>query len=179
MLSDILRLSDRNVDQLLDALSQGMIYPGASIQQIRKAGLTAHAQRIQAWMTEAMDQFGSIEGMKAAVRLLQEERARSAKASPGPELVLTGPEIEGVLNRDTRVVVREMFESTRRSVLIVGYAFHGSDDIFEPLAQRMAGNSKLGVCIIVNVHPKQRQSAGSTVQEFAGDFFRSSWPFSG
>ena len=40
MLSDIVQLTDHELDQLLDALSQGTIEPGTSLQQIRKAGST-------------------------------------------------------------------------------------------------------------------------------------------
>ena len=36
MLSDIVQLTDHELDQLRDALSQGTIEPGTSLQQIRK-----------------------------------------------------------------------------------------------------------------------------------------------
>ena len=177
MLSDILRLSDRELEQLLETLSQRMLYPGASIQQIRKAGLAAQAQRIQAWLTEAVEQFGSVERLTDLVRLLREQRTHLMASCPVPELILTGPEVEGIATRDTRIVVREMFESARSSVLVVGYAFNRSEEIFQPLAHRMAGNSRLTVHIVLNVHPKRGQPAESTVRAFATDFFRSSWPF--
>ena len=70
-----------------------------------------------------------------------------------------------------------MFQSARRSVLIVGYAFYGSDWIFEPLAERMVSKSGLTVRIVVNVHPDRGVSAEQTVRKFGEDFLRSSWPF--
>jgi phosphatidylserine/phosphatidylglycerophosphate/cardiolipin synthase-like enzyme len=75
------------------------------------------------------------------------------------------------------VIVREMFESARRSVLIVGYAFYGSDQIFQPLADRMVSNPRLTVRIIVNGHPKRNRSAEQTVRKFGEDFWRTNWPF--
>ncbi len=75
------------------------------------------------------------------------------------------------------MVVREMFESARRSVLIVGYAFYGSDWIFKPLADRMVSNTGLTVRIIVNVHPEPGLSIEQTVRKYRGDFLRTSWPF--
>ena len=177
MLSDILRLSDRDLDQLLEALSQRVVYPGAGIDQIRKAGMGANARRIQVWLAEAMEQFGSIERLSALIRLLREQRSRLAAAHPAPELILTGPEVEDIATRDTRVVVREMFEAARRSVLLVGFAFYRSDEIFEPLASRMAGNANLEVRIVVNVHPKRGRPAVAIIDEFAVEFFRSIWPF--
>jgi len=177
MLSDILLLSDRDLDQLLEALSQRVVYPGAGNDQIRKAGMGANARRIQVWLTEAMEQFGSVERLSALIRLLLEQRSQLAAAHPVPELILTGPEVEDIATRDTRVVVREMFEAARRSVLLVGYAFYRSDEIFEPLASRMAGNANLEVRIVVNVHPKRGRSVATITDEFAAEFFRSNWPF--
>jgi len=177
MLSDIVRLTDHELDQLLDALSQGTIEPGTSLQQIRKAGLESRAEQIRDWLPKAVGLFGSVEGVTAAVRLLRDERRGVAKKDPHPELVVTGPDLGGVRSRDTRVVVREMFESARRSVLIVGYAFYGSDWIFKPLAERMVSNSGLTVRIIVNVHPERGLSAEQTVRKYGEDFLRTSWPF--
>jgi len=177
MLSEIVRLTDDELDQLRDALSQGTIESRASLQQIRKAGLDSCAERIHEWLPKATGVFGSIAGVTAAVQLLRDERRRVRKKEPHPELVLTGPDVGGVPSRDTRVIVREMFESARRSVLIVGYAFYGSDRIFKPLADRMVSNPCLSVRIIVNVHPERGRSAEQTVTKFGEDFFRSNWPF--
>ena len=69
MLSDIVRLTDHELDQLLDALSQGTIEPGTSLQQIRKAGLGTRAEQIRSWLPKAMGLFGSVAGVIAAVRL--------------------------------------------------------------------------------------------------------------
>ena len=162
---------------MLEALSQRVVFPGAGIDQIRKAGIGANARRIQVWLTEAMEQFGSIERLSALIRLLREQRSQLAAAHPVPELILTGPEVEDIATRDTRVVVREMFETARRSVLLVGYAFYRSAEIFEPLASRMAGNANLKVRIVVNVHPKRGRPAVANIDEFATEFFRSIWPF--
>ena len=96
------------------------------------------------WLTEAMEQFGSVEGLSALIRLVREQRSRLERLN-APELILTGPEVEDIATRDTRVVLREMFEVARRSVLLVGFAFYRSDEIFEPLASRMAGNANLEV----------------------------------
>lgn len=177
MLSDILQLSDHDLDQLLDALSQGTIASGASLQQIHKAGFDSHAELIRDWLPKAVSLLGSVAGVTAVVRLLRDERRRAAKEDPHPELIVTGPNLGGGRSRDTRVVVRELFESARHSVLIVGYAFHGSDRIFKPLADRMAGNSGLTVRVIVNVHPERGLSAEETIRKFGEDFPRSSWPF--
>ena len=111
------------------------------------------------------------------LRLLLEERRRVQESSLRPELILTGPEIEGIDSRETRVVVRELFESARLSVLIVGYAFYGSDRIFEPLARRMSRNSALQVRLIINIHFEPSRSFDETVRGHARDFLKNSWPY--
>ena len=62
-------------------------------------------------------------------------------------------------------------------MLIVGYAFYGSDRIFEPLADRMVSKSGLTVRIVVNVHPKPGLSADRTVRKYREEFLRTGWPF--
>ena len=79
MLSDILQFTDNELDQLLDALSQGMIEAGASLQLIRQAGLDSRAEQIQSWLPNALQVFGSVAAITAVVRLLRGERRRVTK----------------------------------------------------------------------------------------------------
>ena len=99
-----------------------------------------------------MEQFGSAERLSALIGLLRDQRSQLAAAHPAPELILTGPEVDDIATRDTRVIVREMFEAARRSVLLVGYAFYNSDEIFEPLASRMVGNAESGECALWSMY---------------------------
>jgi phosphatidylserine/phosphatidylglycerophosphate/cardiolipin synthase-like enzyme len=177
MLTDILRLSDPELEQLLGALSRGTIRPGGSASQIRKAGLPEQAELVQSWLPEALDQFGSIPALAAAIRLLRAERGRQEREGSYPELIMTGPCLDGDPNRDTRVVVREVFESVRRSVLIVGYTFFGGDRIFEPLARRMGEDPALTTRIVVNIHPRVGEPAERIIRRFTADFLKTTWPF--
>ena len=177
MLTDILRLSDQELEQLLGALSQGTIRPGGTTSQARKAGIADHSELVQSWLLEAMEQFGSIPALTAAIRLLRADRGRQDREGSHPELIMTGPAIDDDPNRDTRVVVREVFESVRHSVLIVGYAFYGSDTIFEPLARRMGQDPELTARIVVNIHPREGDSTDRIIRRYAADFLRTSWPF--
>jgi phosphatidylserine/phosphatidylglycerophosphate/cardiolipin synthase-like enzyme len=177
MITDILRLSDPELEQLLDALAQGTIRPGVSTSQVRKAGLTEHAELVRSWLPEAIELFGSIPALAAAIRLLRADRDRQDSEGSHPELIMTGPAIDDDPNRDTRVVVREVFESVLRSVLIVGYTFFGSDKIFEPLARRMGQDPALTARIVVNIHPGDGDSTDRIIRRYAADFLSTSWPF--
>src|SRR5262245_44962091 len=57
------------------------------------------------------------------------EGLAQARSGPGGladpvDLVWSGPEVPGIANRDTGVVVRELFTNARDSVLVAGYAVH-------------------------------------------------------
>ncbi len=177
MLADILRLSDRELDQLRDALSQGTIGVGAGISRIRSAGLLDHSEIVQSWLSEAAERLGSIDVLTDVIGLIRAERGRSRQVDSRTELILSGPNTGSSPTRDTRVVVREIFESVKKSVLIVGYAFYGSDSIFEPLARRMGMDSAISARFIVNIHPDRSLSSEHNIRNYAVDFLRSSWPF--
>jgi phosphatidylserine/phosphatidylglycerophosphate/cardiolipin synthase-like enzyme len=177
MLSDILDFSDRELGLLLDALSRGTIRPGGGDSQARKSGFPDRAEIVLAWLAEATDRFGSIQALSAAIKLILEDRSRSTRDGSQAELILTGPVAGDDSVRDTRVAVREIFESARHTVLIVGYAFYGSDRIFEPLARRMGSDPTLTTRIVVNIKPEPGRTPAHSVRRFADDFLRSNWPF--
>lgn len=57
---------------------------------------------------------------------------RAARPHP-PELVWTGPEGAASDSRDTEVVVRRLFESATKEVIVAGYSFDHGEQIFAPL----------------------------------------------
>jgi hypothetical protein len=177
MLDDLLRLSDAELDRLADALGRGALPADAGAIPAARAGLGEHAGWLLDWLAEAQATFGSREGMVAAIRLVREARRRMSAVAP-PELILTGPGVTDTPIRDTSVVIRELLAAARRSVLIVGYAFHDAHRIFEPLAERMGRDPELRVRIVVNIHRRGApSSSGELVERFARHFWRTNWPF--
>ena len=69
---------------------------------------------------------------------LEAPAERRFRPVPRVELVWTGPEASVSPARDTRVVVRELFESATKTVVIGGYSFTAGEDIFAPLHEGMA-----------------------------------------
>ncbi len=60
---------------------------------------------------------------------------------------------------------------------MVGYAFHGSAHIFEPLARRMSRRAELRVRLVANVPYARGVPAEETARRFARAFLRDAWPF--
>ena len=67
------------------------------------------------------------------------------------DLVTTGPEAPGVNNRDTAVVVRELFAHAEQSVLLVGYAVHQGQQVFRALADRMVERPGMEVRLFLDI----------------------------
>jgi hypothetical protein len=77
---------------------------------------------------------------------------RQALRRPAPELVWTGPERAKATARDTAVVLRALFERTRRQVILAGYDFTQGSSLLEPLWNRMCA---LGIDAHFFVHIEQ------------------------
>jgi phosphatidylserine/phosphatidylglycerophosphate/cardiolipin synthase-like enzyme len=124
---------------------------------------------------------GGVSAAAAALDLLADERDAVQGVSDCVDLVWSGPEAPGCLNRDTSVVVRELFATAKRSVLVASYVLDGGEkaqEIFEPLARRLDAGEHLDVKLFVNVARKygDLRSAADHVQEFAFRFRAQVWP---
>src|SRR5690606_16240233 len=69
----------------------------------------------------------------ATLDLLIQDRTDGRKHETPIDLVTSGPEAPGIANRDTAVVVRELFAHAKKSVLVVGYAVYQGASVFEAL----------------------------------------------
>lgn len=94
------------------------------------------------------------------------------------ELVWTGPEPDGVSNRDTGVVVRELFATAVAEVLIAGFAVYQGKAIFQLLAERMHQLPNLRVQLFLDIHrPRGDISTSSElVWKFLSRFRNVEWP---
>ena len=68
------------------------------------------------------------------IEAILQTRSRRLDANDLVDLVCTGPEAPGTANRDTGVVVRELFSSACDSVLVAGYAVYQGREVFRSLA---------------------------------------------
>src|SRR5262245_5161579 len=74
------------------------------------------------------------------------------------ELVWTGPEIGASFSRDTSVVVRELFASAARSVLVSTFVIQANKAVFDALASRMDQVPDLRAQIFLNVGREWRDT---------------------
>jgi phosphatidylserine/phosphatidylglycerophosphate/cardiolipin synthase-like enzyme len=119
------------------------------------------------------------EQVASVLRLVQGDRRSRAltEISDQIDLVWTGPETAGTINRDTKVVVQELFRQARHSVLIAGFAIYQGKEVFRTLANSMDANPDLKVDMYLNVQRPYRDTtrAEDLIKRFAEDFVRNQW----
>ncbi len=130
-----LEIPSETLLQLAEALEAGHVRG-----PLTKFGLrtfTTSAVAVQA-LEELRKTAESEVALARICRLVVAERAAMAARAPKVELVWTGPERLGASTRDTKVVVAELFNRARRSVIVSSYSLGSGAKLFAPLAARMA-----------------------------------------
>jgi hypothetical protein len=104
-------------------------------------------------------------------------RERIAQELDGGDLVWTGPETLDVSNRDTSVVVRELFGSAQTEVLVAGSAGYQSRAIFKRLVERMEERPALRVWLLLDVHRHLGNTSldAELLRRFAQRFRTQAW----
>jgi len=97
---------------------------------------------------------------------------RTAHPRPHLDLVWSGPEAAQAQSRDTSQVLRELFDTAERHVIIAGFAFWGASTIFETLHRR-AITKRLGIEFFIHLDP-----TGKNPQMTPANFFQYTWPWS-
>ncbi|HVS66085.1 MAG TPA: DISARM system phospholipase D-like protein DrmC [Thermoanaerobaculia bacterium] len=105
---------------------------------------------------------------------------RNAQRGPELELVWTGPEATVSHTRSNAVVLRQLFERAKDSVLIGGYAFDHGKEIFEPLHRAMRDK---GVRAEIFMDLRGEAKSGVSSETFATEcvdrFLQENWLFDG
>jgi hypothetical protein len=142
-----------DLEALLQLIERGRIrFP------ITETGLASHGI---GHMAEPLSLAGLLESdtLKPVLRIAIAERRY--RPVPRVDLVWAGPEAHVSILRDTLIVVRELFENARKSVLIGGYAFDHGEDIFAPLHRAM----------------KERAVETTVFVNRVEGFLKKNWPF--
>ena len=110
--------------------------------------------------------------------LLLKDRSQRPRLEDTFDLVTTGPDSNTTANRDTSVVVRELFSSAEESVLVAGYAVYHGQRVFQALADRMQMNPQLKVQMFLDVRrgPGDTSTVSEVVRHFGDRFRQHDWP---
>lgn len=180
MLGSLQRLRTADLDSLAGALRSGRLAPPYAALSVGR--FVAHREAADAVTADIRaadaDGFSSRHIADIVAALVADRRARETEAGTRVELVWSGPEMPGMTNRDTPVVVRELFTTARREVLVAGFAVYQAAAIFRPLAEAMDQRSDLQVTFFLDIQrPYGDTTAPSElVHRFAHRFTSKEWP---
>ena len=177
MKDPLLLLAPAELHVLATSLRTGRVAPpfsAVNLQRLIGNDAESVSERLGALITLGM----STEGIATCLDLAADALGSRPPLEDLVDLVTTGPEVGGVANRSTSVVVSELFRNAQRSVFIAGYSVYQGQKVFHALAQRMAENATLQVRLFLDVPRKQRDtsSARDQIARFVHEFQTSQWP---
>jgi phosphatidylserine/phosphatidylglycerophosphate/cardiolipin synthase-like enzyme len=172
------QLTDADLTGLASGLRSGRLHAPFTSASVARYCPPDQAEPVAAHLQGLHD-----EGMSSAhLALLAETIARARARRPDPadlvDLVWTGPETPGVTNRDTSVVVRDLFGSAESEVLVAGFAVYQGRAVFRRLAERMAERPTLRVRFFLDVQRRAKDTSlpEELVRAFVRRFRTQEWP---
>lgn len=117
-------------------------------------------------------------GIAGTLELLASALSERSKIEELVEIVTTGPQVSGVANRDTGVVVSELFRQAGQSVVVAGYAVYQGQKVFQALAARMNERPDLAVRMYLDIQRKPGDTSmeSELVKRFCHMFKTTQWP---
>ena len=152
------KLSDSDLQEIALAIRSGRLalpYSTIALQRLVPASAAPSVASDLQWLSE---RGFAPEQLAVALDMLIADRRARPRLDNLLELVTTGPEVAGIANRDTSVVVRDLFTNARESVLLAGYAIYQGQRVFQALADRMLAVPALKVGLFLDI----QRAAGDT-----------------
>jgi len=178
MTAALLTLSERDLQEMALALRSGRLAPPFAAVALQRIIAGDVAQRLaDDFQTLVASGFGA-EQIARTLELVRADRLTRPRIEDVLELVTTGPEVPTVANRDTSVVVRELFANANHSVLVAGYAVYQGQRVFHALADRMQEVPTLHVRLFLDIQRGHGDTTASAalIRRFAERFRQSQWP---
>jgi hypothetical protein len=178
MSTNLCLLTTDELRTVASALRAGRLLPPFTALAVGRLAPAHLAPELAVELQDRTGQGYSPTQLADLIDLLVTDRARHIGSAPPFDLVWTGPETAGVANRDTAVVVRELFRTAERSLLLAGYAVYQGQSVFRALADRMDENPGLAVRMFLDVRRPDgdTSSEAEIVRRFAARFRERDWP---
>jgi phosphatidylserine/phosphatidylglycerophosphate/cardiolipin synthase-like enzyme len=169
---------DRLTDLIAAALRSGRLTPPFSTLALQRFVQDSVAGRTAEGLQKLADQGFHPLQIALVLDLILKDRDHRLPPEDLIDLVTTGPEAGTSANRDTGVVVRELFANANDSVLVAGYAVYQGRRVFQALADRMLDKPGMKVQLFLDVRrgPGDTSRADEVVKRFAEHFRSHDWP---
>lgn len=178
MADPLLSLAPSDLRALSTAIRTGRLSPPYSSDSLERYLHAETASHVASSLQTMQSTFGTSTAIAHSLELLSEALSERALLSNSFDLVTSSPEVNGITNRDTCVVVSELFRNARNSVLLAGYAVHQGQTVFRALAARMQAEPTLAVRLFLDIQrrPGDTTADPELVRRFIHQFRTSQWP---
>lgn len=171
------QLTDADLRALAAALRSGRIAAPITAVAIQRFIAEGAAKDVSREVEALIAQGFNPAQIATTLDLIARDRLHRLLPDGIVDLVTTGPDAVGA-NRDTGVVVRELFANATKSVLVAGYAVYQGQNVFQALADRMQQNPAIQVRMFLDIQRPSgdTSAAAELVHRFAERFKRHQWP---
>jgi len=174
----LLSLSDSSLAGLAQSLRQGALartLSSRTIEQITGSNAVLTTRYLEDLTLTGMKS----EHIAHVVDAILQTRRQLGDSALLYDLVLSGPQVDGVPTADTAAVVQTLISEAKDEILLVGYAIHNGKKLFEPVMVRMRDDSALKVIFCLNIgRPFGDTSLESEiVRRFLQEFRTKHWPW--
>lgn len=178
MSNPLLSLAPSDLRSMAVSVRAGRLTPPYSAISLQRIVGDCHAAEVAQSLSLLSTRGLSPEALASCLELTADALVSRPQLDDLVDLVTTGPDVGGIANRSTAVVVSELFRNAHESVLIAGYAVYQGQKVFLALAERMAALPTLQVRMFLDVARKQgdTSSAETVTSRFVHQFKSSQWP---
>ncbi|MCB9643731.1 MAG: phospholipase [Myxococcales bacterium] len=174
-------LGTQHLQPLSSALQDGRISTPLSVSMISSYVPSEQASEVYQALQELITEGWKLKHLASSLQWILEEKRTNQRLEDRLSLVWTGPKVVGSTLRDTAVVMKELFQQAKASVVISTYSLDKPENLkilFGDLAEKMDNNSHLSVRLFVNIGRSYGDIRASSVliREFADRFRASLWP---
>jgi phosphatidylserine/phosphatidylglycerophosphate/cardiolipin synthase-like enzyme len=171
-------LTDADLTAVAAALRSGRLHAPFTAVSLQRFCPPAHAGTTAARLQQLREEGMQPQHLALLTETIIRTRARLPQQADLVDLVWTGPETLGVTNRDTGVVVRELFGAAESEVLVAGFAVYQGRSVFKRLAERMEVRPDLRVKLFLDVqrHPTDTSLNSEVLRRFVQRFRTQEWP---
>lgn len=164
-------VSLRELRDMLRALDAGWLHIPITELGLQHVGMASERSTTVARLLDGLD--------RPACRVVLEVAIAEREHRPPPrlDLVWTGPEARGTTARDTRVLVQELFERARVSVLVAGFRFDHGETLFKPLHERMQRGLTSTFFVDIEGEGKPAYDGRAYAERAIDRFVALNWPF--
>lgn len=177
-LTFLLCLSDDDLRNVGAALRSGRLSPPLRSVALQRFVSTTVSEGLALELQSLHEHGFGVVQIAMLLDILLKDRSQRPRPEDTFDLVTTGPEAGTTANRDTSVVVRELFANAEDSVLVAGYAVYRGQRVFQSLADRMHMKPGLQVQMFLDVRrgPGDTSADSEVLRRFGDRFRQQDWP---